>query len=132
MTFLDTLGVTGSDPWATDRPGDDAGLRVTPTDEHSNVNGGVHGGLLGTLLDSVMGDAVRSDLPDGKSAVTVSLTVTFLSGAKVGEELLASAEVRKQGGSLVMVEGDVVRAEDDKAIAHGVATFSVIDVTDGD
>ena len=31
-----------------------------------------------------------------------------------------------------MVEGDVVRAEDDKAIAHGVATFSVIDVTDGD
>ena len=31
MTFLDTLGVTGSDPSATDRPGDDAGLRVTPT-----------------------------------------------------------------------------------------------------
>lgn len=127
MAFLDTLGVTGTDPHETHRPGDDAGLRMTPTDDHTNVNGGVHGGVLATLLDSVMGEGVRDDLPEGKSAVTVSLTVTFLEGAKVGQELAASAEVRKVGGSLVMVEGDVVRVDDDTPVAHGVATFSVID-----
>ncbi|MCH8614074.1 PaaI family thioesterase [Arsenicicoccus dermatophilus] len=125
--FMDTLGVTAGDPHETGRPGDDAGLRVTPTEAHANVNGGVHGGLLATMLDSAMGQAARDHLPDDKSAVTVSLTVTYLNGAKVGEELLASAEVRKEGGSLIMLEADVVRVEDDEPVAHGVATFSVID-----
>ena len=127
MTFPDLLGAHAADPSSSTRPGDDAGLALTPTDEMTNVNGGVHGGVLATLLDTTMGEAVRESLDDGKSAVTVSLTVTFLDGAKVGEELLATAEVRKEGKSLVMVEGDVVRAEDSTPVAHGVATFSVID-----
>ncbi|AKT52609.1 hypothetical protein ADJ73_05190 [Arsenicicoccus sp. oral taxon 190] len=119
--------MTDDDPARTDRPGDDVGVRLVPTEEHANVNGGVHGGVLATLLDSVMGQAARNHLPEDKSAVTVSLTVTFLNPAAVGEELVASAEVRKEGGSLVMMEADVVRAEDERPVAHGVATFSVVD-----
>lgn len=129
-TFPERLGAHPADPSQSDRPGDDAGMALTPTEEHTNVNGGVHGGILATMLDTVMGEAVRSDLPEDKSAVTVSLTVTFLDGAKVGEELVASAEVRKRGKSLVMVEGDIVRADDESPVAHGVATFSVIDAKD--
>lgn len=130
MTFPDRLGAHPADPRESDRPGDDAGLALTPTDEHTNVNGGVHGGILATMLDTVMGAAVRDDLDEGHSAVTVSLTVTFLDGAKVGEELVATAEVRKRGKSLVMVEGDIVRTADESPVAHGVATFSVIETKD--
>lgn len=125
--FLKLLGVREGDPHSTDRPGDDAGLVLATTDEQANVNGGVHGGVLATLLDSVMGEAVRNQLGEGKSAVTVAMNVTYLSAAKPGEELTASAEVRRRGDSLMMAEADVVRGDDHKPVAHGVATYSVID-----
>ncbi|MDO5503969.1 MAG: PaaI family thioesterase [Actinomycetia bacterium] len=124
--FLDHLGIHESTT-ETGRPGHDAGLAVTTDATHTNTNGGVHGGLIATLLDSTMGEAVRSALEDGQSAVTVSMTVTYLRGAEEGDELRASAELRKRGGSLAMVEADVVTADDEEPIAHGVATFSIID-----
>lgn len=126
-TFIDHLGIAPHNPHDTGRPGDDAGLAVQTTDLHVNVNGGVHGGLIATLLDAVMGQAARDTLPEGRSAVTVSMTITYLSGGEIGDTLRASAEVRKQGKTLVMAEGDVVAGEDDEPIAHGVATYSVID-----
>lgn len=129
-TFLDSLGITPADPSRTDRPGDDAGLSVTPTEEHVNVNGGVHGGLIATLLDAVMGRAVRADLPEGKTSVTVSMTVSYISPARIGTALRASAEVRKRGASLCTVEGDVVADEDREPVAHGVATYALVDSPD--
>ena len=89
--LLEHLGIHPASP-DTGRPGRDAGLGVTTGDQHVNVNGGVHGGLIATLLDATMGRAVRDSLEDGQSAVTVSMTVTYLSGAEAGDELLASAE----------------------------------------
>ena len=124
--LLEHLGIEPSST-QTGRPGHDAGLCVRTGSAHTNANGGVHGGLIATLLDSTMGEAVRDSLEEGKSAVTVSLTVTFLSGGEEGDELRCSAEIRKRGGSLVMVEGDVVTADGEEPIAHGVATFSIID-----
>lgn len=129
-TFLETLGIHDSDPGETSRPGSDAGLGVTPTDAHVNVNGGVHGGLIATLIDAVMGRAVRESLPEGKTSVTVSMTVSYLDAARIGAPLRASAEVRKMGRRLCVVEADVVTGEEDRPIAHGVATYSVIDKTD--
>lgn len=126
-TFLDHLGIAPHNPDDTGRPGDDAGLAVHTSPQHVNVNGGVHGGLIATLLDAVMGQAARDKLPEGKSAVTVSMTITYLSGGSIGDTLRASAEVRKQGTTLVMAEGDVVTGDDDEPVAHGVATYSVID-----
>lgn len=125
--FLGHLAVTETDPSTTDRPGEDAGLGVVPGTEHSNVNGTVHGGLVATLIDAVMGRAVRSGLEDGRSAATVSMTVTYLKPGKLGEQLRASAEVRKRGSSLVMVEADVVQGDDDSPVAHGVATYTIVD-----
>lgn len=123
--FLSHLGVRDENPSDTGRPGNDAGLGLTPGEEHSNVNGTVHGGVIATLIDAVMGNAVRAGLEEDQSSATVSMTVTYLKPGKVGEELEASAEVRKRGGSLVMVEADVTQGEE--PIAHGVATYSVID-----
>lgn len=125
-TFPERLGIRPTDPQDSARPGDDAGQRLTVTDELLNVNGGLHGGVLATMLDTTMGEAVRAGLGEGESTVTVSLTVTFLSDAEEGDELVASAEIRKRGGKLVLVEGDVTRCSDAEAIAHAVATFTII------
>ncbi|GAB2543693.1 PaaI family thioesterase [Brachybacterium huguangmaarense] len=98
------------------------------TDErHANTAGGVQGGLIATLLDAAMGDAVRAGLEDDQQAATVQLTVTYLNPGEPGDKLTATAEVRKRGGKLVMVEGDV-SDQDGEAIAHGVATFTVTSV----
>lgn len=125
-TFTERLGMHPTDPAEAARPGDDAGQRLTVSDQMLNANGGLHGGVLATMLDTTMGDAVRAGLDEGQTTVTVTMTVTFLAGAKAGDELAASAEVRKRGGKLVLVESDVTRMSDDAAIAHGVATFTVL------
>ncbi len=125
-TFPERLGIEPADPDATSRPGDDAGQRLVVTEELLNVNGGLHGGVLATMLDTTMGEAVRAGLEEGETTVTVAMTVTYLQGAKLGDELVASAEIRKRGSSLVLVEADVTRRPDDAAIAHGVATFTVV------
>lgn len=125
-TFPERIGISPTDPGESGRPGDDAGQRLTVTEDMNNVNGGLHGGIIATMLDTTMGAAVRAGLDDDQSAATVSMTVTFLAPGKVGDELVASAEIRRRGGSLVLVEGDVTRKDDDTAIAHAVATFSVV------
>lgn len=104
---------------------DDLPLTLTPGEEHANRNGTVHGGLLATLLDTACGHEARDGLEEGKSAATVSLTVTYLRPGTVGEELTASAQTLHRGGSLVMVEGDVHQGGEH--IAHAAATFSVVD-----
>ena len=125
-TFLDVLGIRDADPDKTGRAGEDAGMALTTTDDHVNRNGSVHGGVIATLLDAVMGRAARNSLDEGQSTATISMTVTYLRPGKVGEEITASAEIRKSGSSVVMVEGDVT-AEDGEPIAHGVATYTVFD-----
>ena len=126
-TFPERLGLQPTDPDDTDRPGDDAGQRLRVTEEMCNVNGGLHGGVIATMLDTTMGAAARAGQEEGKSAVTVTMTVTYLGGAEVGDELVASAEVRKSGGTLTLLEADITRVGDDAPIAHGVATFRIID-----
>ena len=109
--FLDYLGIALADPDDVARPGNDAGVRIVTTAQHANINGTVHGGLIATLVDSVMGQAVRSGLEEGERSATVSMTVTYLAPAEVGQELCASAEVRRRGQSLVMAEADVMAGE---------------------
>ncbi|WP_168582513.1 PaaI family thioesterase [Gephyromycinifex aptenodytis] len=125
-TFPERLGITEASASDTSRPGDDAGRALTVDEKLINVNGGLHGGVIATMLDATMGDAVRAGLEQDQSTVTVSMTITYLEGAKEGDELRSSAEVRKRGGKLVLVEADITRVRDDAAIAHGVGTFTVI------
>lgn len=106
--------------------GEDLPVTVTTGDEHANTNGTVHGGFLATLLDTACGREVRSGLDEGRSAATVSLTVTYLKPGKVGSELTANATTLHRGDSLVMVEGDV-HDDGGERIAHAAATFSIID-----
>lgn len=104
---------------------DTSGDPTVRTDErHANAAGGVQGGLIATLLDAAMGDAVREGLEEGQQVATVQLTVTYLNPGTPGDTLTATAEVRKRGGKLVLLEGDVAD-QDGTPIAHGVATFTV-------
>lgn len=99
----------------------DGGMVVVDADEqHLNPHGTVHGGLLATMLDVAMGEAVAE--AGGERPVTVSLTVTYLAPGGPGR-LEATAEVRKRGKRLLVVQGEVT--QDGEVLADALGTFSV-------
>ena len=53
-------------------------MRLTPAEYHYNPLGSVHGGVIATLLDSVMGCAVHSTLPQGHGYTTLELKVNYI------------------------------------------------------
>jgi uncharacterized protein (TIGR00369 family) len=96
------------------------GKVVVDADErHLNPHGSVHGGVLATMIDVAMGSAVAEGT-DG-TPVTVSLTVTYLEPGRPGR-LEATAQVRKRGKRLTMVEAEVT--QDGDVVADALATFA--------
>lgn len=116
--FAGRLGTR--DRWAEDGR---AGLQLDVTEEHLNEAGTLHGGVLATLVDTAMGQAVRSRTGDGDVPATSQLTVTYLRPGTPGT-VVATAEVRTQGEHLTVCEADV--QQDGKALVHALATFAVL------
>lgn len=116
--FLEVLGVR-------DRTADDghARLELDATEEHRNEAGALHGGVLATLVDAVMGAAVRSRTGDDDVPATSQLTVTYLRPGKPGH-LVATATVRMHGEHLTVCEADV--EQDGDTLVHALATFAVL------
>jgi uncharacterized protein (TIGR00369 family) len=117
-SFVDTLGVTG-------RTADDgtARLELDATEQHLNEAGTVHGGVLATLVDTAMGQAVRSLTGEDDVPATSQLTVTYLRAGKPGK-LAVVGRVSKQGEHLTVCEADV--EQDGRTLVHAVATFAVL------
>ena len=116
--FAGSLGIRVDD---TDEGG--ARLTLEVTDEHLNPAGTLHGGVLATLVDTAMGQAVRTVSGEGDVPATSQLTVTYLRPGKPGQ-VAVSASVRTRGEHLTVCEADV--EQDGRAIAHAVATFALL------
>jgi uncharacterized protein (TIGR00369 family) len=78
-------------------------------EDHMNSMGIVHGGVYVTLLDAAFGHACAWCASDGhvRSAVTVSLTTTYLAPSRTGV-LVARGQIAGQSGRLVTLTGDVI------------------------
>jgi uncharacterized protein (TIGR00369 family) len=116
--FVGHIGVR--DRWADDGR---AGLELDVADKHLNEAGTVHGGVLATLVDTAMGQAVRSLTGDDDVPATSQLTVTYLRAGKPGH-LTVVGRVRKQGQHLTVCEADV--EQEGHTLVHAVATFAVL------
>ena len=116
--FIGTVGAR--DRWAEDGR---AGLQLDVTDRHLNEAGTLHGGVLATLVDTAMGQAVRSRTGEYDVPATSQLTVTYL---RPGEPVVVeeTARVRTQGAHLTVCEADV--DQDGESLVHAVATFAVL------
>ena len=117
--FADLLGLT-----VQDNPEPGVGrVLLEADDQHLNGAGAVHGGVLATLVDSAMGQAVRSVTEDGQGLATSQLTVTYLRPGKPGD-LTVTARVRTRGEHLTVCEADV--EQDGRSLVHAVATFALL------
>lgn len=84
-------------------------MGLLPAEYHYNPIGSVHGGVLATLLDSVMGCAVHSTLPQGRGYTTLEIKVNY------------TRAVTSQSGPL-SAEGKVVHGGRRAAVAEGKVT----------
>jgi uncharacterized protein (TIGR00369 family) len=100
-----------------------ARVRFEALDDHLNPAGTLHGGVLATLVDTAMGQAVRSVTGDGDVPATSQLTVTYLRPGKTGR-LEVRAQVRTRGEHLTVCEAEV--EQEGRSVAHAVATFALL------
>jgi uncharacterized protein (TIGR00369 family) len=90
---------------------------------HLNRQAGLQGGVIATLLDSACGYAGLKTSGNAAvgNAVTVMLTISYLSGVKQGR-LKAEGIVTRAGNSLYFSSGQLL-AEDGRLIATAQGTF---------
>jgi uncharacterized protein (TIGR00369 family) len=102
---------------------------AVPGPEHYNPIGTVHGGLAATLLDSAMGCAVHTTLPEGTGYTTLELKINFTRpiSSDTGR-ILCEGTVVHRGGRVATAEGRVIAERDGKLLAHGTTTCLLMSV----
>lgn len=96
------------------------------SEQLANPFGTVHGGILATVLDSAMGMAALTAMPDGTTTTTVALEVKYLrSVATSAGRLRAEGVVVHAGSRIVTAEGRLV-GPDDRLLATATTTCLVI------
>ena len=99
-----------------------------PGPAHLNPMGGVHGGWYATLLDSALGCAVHSAMPQGKGYTTLELKINLVRaiGPQV-QRVRAIGQTIHVGGQTATADARLV-GPDGKLFAHGSTTCLVFDL----
>ena len=116
ITFLGAVPVDEQDPAA--------GLSFVVTEQTLNAAGALHGGVLGTVLDLAAYLSVLPTLERGEQAVTHAIAASYLTGAEVGETLIARGELLRRTRRLAFTSATV--ASGDRLIATASVTKSIL------
>lgn len=87
-------------------------------EEHTNRGGTLHGGLTATLVDVVSTTALLST-ERAAPGVSVDMNITYMSAARVGEELVIAAHVLRQGRTLAFATVDITNKATGRLVAQG-------------
>jgi uncharacterized protein (TIGR00369 family) len=99
----------------------------TPGEEHYNPIGVVHGGYAATLLDSAIGCAVHTTLPEGVGYTSLTLEVKYVRPiTRETGRVHADAEVVHRGRRQATAEARLVDADTGKLLAHGTGTCMIL------
>ena len=103
---------------------DSATLTMPFKPELATMGDLVHGGAIATLVDTAAMAAswATDDIPDTPRGTTVSLNVSFVSGARAAD-LVARARVLKRGGTICHCEVEVTA--NDAVVAKGLVTYKL-------
>ncbi|KAG7458132.1 hypothetical protein MATL_G00234960 [Megalops atlanticus] len=87
-------------------------------EEHTNRGGTLHGGLTATLVDVISTTALMYT-ERGAPGVSVDMNITYMNAAKLGEDVIITAQVLKQGRTLAFATVDLTSKATGKLIAQG-------------
>ncbi len=100
-------------------------INIQAEQQHLNPSGTVHGGLISTLIDVSMAEALNTITEEDEQPFTIQITVNYMKPGKVGT-LTSTAQVRKGGERITIVEAEVVQEEDDEVIALATGTYTPV------
>lgn len=125
--FVDNSGARDLIGYRFFLPGDDiAACALSIEPRHLNRLGVLHGGLVALLLDNGAGFAVRCFSRDKVTpAVTVSLSVNYIAGAKSGD-VTATARITGGGRTLKFAEAEL-RDQDGNLLATASGAFRLLE-----
>ena len=101
-------------------------FRGAPGVQHANPVGAVHGGWYGTLLDSAMGCAVMTAVPQGKWYTTLEYKVSLIRPVAFGAEVEVTGVLDHCGRSTAVAHGEI-RGMDGKLRATGSTTCILLE-----
>jgi uncharacterized protein (TIGR00369 family) len=106
-------------------------FRAVPGPQHYNPIGSVHGGFTATLLDSAMGCAVQSMLPQGRLYATLEFKITLVRPVtKDTGEVRAEGRALHVGRRVGSAEGRLIDTGG-RLLAHGTSTCLVVEAPQG-
>lgn len=91
---------------------------------HLNPNGVVHGAVAYALIDTAMGAATMSVVPEGGFCATIEIHTRYFRPT-TGPTLTATATVRRAGKRIVHLDASVVDAEGVEVVAAN-GSYAVI------
>ncbi|MCG7574237.1 PaaI family thioesterase [Phaeobacter sp. CNT1-3] len=97
-----------------------------PQFESTNPMGSVHGGWYGTVLDSCMGCAVMTKVPQGSVYTTMEYKINIIRPIPVGTEVRAVGRVQHAGRSSGIANGEIRGVADDRLYATGSTTCIIM------
>lgn len=101
-----------------------ATVNLKAEERHLNPSGTVHGGVISTLIDVSMAEALNTMTEEDEQPFTIQITVNYMRPGKPGT-LTTTAEVRKGGERITIVEAEVVQ-EEDEVIALATGTYTPV------
>ena len=102
-----------------------AEVSLRAEERHLNPSGTVHGGVISTLIDVSMAEALNTMVEEGEQPFTIQITVNYMKPGKPGT-LTSTAEVRKGGERITIVEAEVVQEDDGEVIALATGTYTPV------
>ncbi|MBY0613540.1 MAG: PaaI family thioesterase [Beijerinckiaceae bacterium] len=103
-------------------------FKGSPGAPHYNPIGSVHGGYAATILDSCMGCAVHSTLPQGVGYTTLEIKINYIRAMTTATgPVFAEGRIIHSGKRSATSEGHL-RDADGKLIAHGTTTCFVFNL----
>lgn len=93
-------------------------------EHHLNPNGVAHGAVAFAMMDTAMGAAVMTLVPDGAMCATIEVHTRFHRPARPGP-LAAAASVLTPGRRVVQVEARTTD-EEEQLVASATASFAVL------
>ncbi len=96
-------------------------------ERHMNPNAVAHGSVAFALMDTAMGAAVMSVIPDGAACATIEIHTRFHRAAASGS-LTADANVLTAGRRVVQLEARTIDS-DGRLVASATGSFAVIQAT---
>ena len=104
-------------------------MSLVVEEKHTNPNGVMHGGVLTTLMDEALGAVIATirgmEVMRAAPHATVEMNVSFLAGARAGDDIVVEGRALKVGRSVAFGEAEARRRGSDDLIANGRFTYVI-------